>query len=136
MPGHPMPRLRDIISNTGESKSEKMILIYNGFIPQQPGEEQQFIGTCSFSFSSFFLCGSESYFWFKSYRAMFKLLLRLFALFLLIYILAHFPGLIMIFIKIFQAAGALIIAGISTQPLLFAVGFVLLYGLNVSRAKS
>jgi hypothetical protein len=42
----------------------------------------------------------------------------------------------MIFIKIFQAAGALIIAGISTQPLLFAVGFVLLYGLNVSRAKS
>lgn len=67
---------------------------------------------------------------------MFKLLLRLFALFLLIYILAHFPGLIMIFIKIFQAAGALIIAGISTQPLLFAVGFVLLYGLNASRAKS
>jgi hypothetical protein len=66
----------------------------------------------------------------------FKFLFRLFSLALLVYILANFPGLIMIFIKIFQAAGALIIAGISTQPLLFAVGFVLLYGLNASRAKS
>jgi hypothetical protein len=66
---------------------------------------------------------------------MFKLLFRLFLLALLVYIISNFPGLITTFIKIFQVAGGYILAGISTQPLLFAIGFVVLYGLQAAKTS-
>lgn len=64
----------------------------------------------------------------------FKLVFRIFLLGLLLFILSQVPGIIEVFVNIFKAVGLYTIALIKTQPLLFAIGFVLMYGL--SKAKS
>lgn len=65
---------------------------------------------------------------------LFKLAFRIFLLGLLLFILSQVPGIIEVFVNIFKAVGLYTIALIKTQPLLFAIGFVLMYGL--SKAKS
>jgi hypothetical protein len=65
---------------------------------------------------------------------LFKLAFRIFLLGLLVYIVSQAPGLIEFFVTLFQAIGVYVIALIKTQPLVFAIGFVLMYGLSKQRA--
>lgn len=58
-----------------------------------------------------------------------KLAFRIFVLGLMVFLLSQFPGIIELFVTLFQAVGAYTVALIKTQPILFAVGFILMYGL-------
>mgnify|MGYP001115352783 CR=1 FL=1 len=63
-----------------------------------------------------------------------KLVTRLFALGLLIFLLSQFPGIIDVFVLLFQLVGGYAIKLIQEAPIFFAVGFLLIYGLNKSKA--
>lgn len=54
---------------------------------------------------------------------------RIFALVLIVFLLGQFPGIIKLVVTLFQAVGAVVVAMIKTQPIFFAVGFLLMYGL-------
>ena len=62
-----------------------------------------------------------------------KFAFRLFAIGLVLFLLSQFPGIIELFVTLFQAVGAVTIALIKTQPIFFAVGFILMYGLAKAR---
>jgi hypothetical protein len=67
---------------------------------------------------------------------MIKLGIRLFVILLFLFVLSQFPGIIEIFVLLFQAVGGYIIALIDQEPLFFAVGFLFIYGLARSRATT
>ena len=67
---------------------------------------------------------------------MIKLGIRLFVILLFLFVLSQFPGIIEIFVLLFQAVGGYIIALIDQEPLFFAVGFLFIYGLSRARATS
>ena len=54
---------------------------------------------------------------------------RLFALGLLVWLLAQAPILLEIFINLFQVIGLFIVRAIEVEPVGFAIGFIVIFGL-------
>lgn len=54
---------------------------------------------------------------------------RLFALGLLVWLLAQVPILLEIFINLFQVIGLFIVRAIEVEPVGFAIGFIVIFGL-------
>lgn len=64
---------------------------------------------------------------------MINLATRLFVILLFLFVLSQFPGIIEVFIMLFQAVGGYALAIIDQQPLMFALGFLFIYGLGRAR---
>jgi hypothetical protein len=67
---------------------------------------------------------------------MINLATRLFVILLILFVLSQFPGIIQIFIMLFQAVGGYAIAVARENPLMFALGFLFIYGLGRARATT
>lgn len=65
---------------------------------------------------------------------MIKLATRLFVILLFLYVLSQFPGIIDVFVLLFQAVGGYALALIDQHPLMFALGFLFIYGLGRAKA--
>jgi len=64
---------------------------------------------------------------------MIKLATRLFVILLFLFVLSQFPGIIDVFVLLFQAVGGYALALIDQHPLFFALGFLFIYGLGRAR---
>jgi hypothetical protein len=64
---------------------------------------------------------------------MIKLGFQLVVILLFLYILSQFPGIIEVFVLLFQAVGGYIYLLIKQQPLFFALGFLFIYGLGKAK---
>jgi hypothetical protein len=60
---------------------------------------------------------------------------RLFALGLLVWLLAQAPILLEIFINLFQVIGLFIVRAIEVEPVGFAIGFIVIFGLARERKR-
>jgi hypothetical protein len=67
---------------------------------------------------------------------MIKLGTRLFVILLFLFLLSQFPGIIDVFVLLFQAVGGYTLALIDQEPIFFAVGFLLIFGLAKAKATS
>jgi hypothetical protein len=65
---------------------------------------------------------------------MIKLATRLFVILLFLFVLSQFPGIIDVFVLLFQAVGGYALALIDQHPLMFALGFLFIYGLGRAKA--
>jgi hypothetical protein len=68
-------------------------------------------------------------------KAMINFATRLFVIFLILYVLSQFPGIIEVFVLLFQAVGGYALALIEYHPLFFAIGFLFIYGLGRPRSS-
>lgn len=66
---------------------------------------------------------------------MIKLGFRLVIILLFLYVLSQFPGIIEVFVLLFQVVGGTIVRLIEHQPLFFAVGFLFIYGLGNAKSQ-
>ncbi len=67
---------------------------------------------------------------------MINLAIRLFIILLILYVLSQFPGIIEVFVLLFQSVGGYTLALIEHHPLFFALGFLFIYGLGRARASA
>jgi len=65
---------------------------------------------------------------------MINLAIRLFVIFLMLFVLSQFPFIIKLFILLFQAVGGYALQIGKQHPLMFALGFLFIYGLGRARA--
>ena len=64
---------------------------------------------------------------------MIKLGFRFVIILLFLYVLSQFPGIIEVFVLLFQAVGGYIYLLIKQHPLFFALGFLFIYGLGKAK---
>lgn len=58
---------------------------------------------------------------------------RLVIIFFFLYVLSQFPGIIEVFVLLFQVVGGYIVKLIEQQPLFFALGLLFIYGLGKAK---